>query len=237
MALIECKNVSLAYESTLVVKNLSFSLNEGDYLCIIGENGSGKSTLLKAMVGLMPVKSGSITFNGIKNNEVGYIPQQTQLQRDFPASVFEVVLSGCISSARPFYKKESKALARKNIALLGLEGMASKCYKELSGGQQQRVLLARALCATKKLLVLDEPVSYLDPLAASELYGHIRNINKNEGITVVMVSHDVEKSLSDASHVLHMHSEKPFFSDKANYLECDECKQFLGEVHHCDGHC
>jgi len=235
MPLIKCEDVSLAYENICVVRNLSFSLEEGSYLCIIGENGSGKSTLLKAMVGLMPVKSGKIIYDGIKNTEIGYLPQQTQVQRDFPASVFEVVLSGCIASAKPFYGAEVKKKAKDNISRLGLDGLSSRCYRELSGGQQQRVLLARAMCATKKLLILDEPVNCLDPAAASELYGHIRELNQKEGITVVMVSHDVEKSLNDATHVLHMHGERPFFSDKNNYLECDDCKHFIGEVHHCGG--
>lgn len=235
MPLIKCEDVSLAYENTCVVRNLNFSLEEGQYLCIIGENGSGKSTLLKALVGLKQVKSGRIIYNGIKNTEIGYLPQQTQIQRDFPASVFEVVLSGCIASARPFYGKASKELAEKNIALMHLNGLERRCYRELSGGQQQRVLLARALCATKKLLVMDEPVSSLDPSAAAELYERIREINVKEGITIIMVSHDVEKSLDDATHVLHMHGERPFFSDKKNYLECDDCKHFLGEVHHCGG--
>lgn len=233
MPLIKCEDVSLAYENTCVVRNLNFTVEEGQYLCIIGENGSGKSTLLKALVGLKPVKSGKITYCGIKNNEIGYLPQQTQIQRDFPASVYEVVLSGCIAAARPFYNRALKELAEKNIALLGLNGLEKRCYRELSGGQQQKVLLARALCATKKLLIMDEPVSSLDPVAASELYDKIRDINIKEGITVVMVSHDVEKSLDDATHVLHMHGENPFFSDKKNYLECDDCKHFLGEVHHC----
>ncbi len=237
MPLIKCESLTLAYENVCVVKNLCFSLNEGDYLCIIGENGSGKSTLLKALVGLLPVKNGKITYEGINGNEIGYLPQQTNLQKDFPASVYEVVLSGCIAKAKPFYKKESKSRAKSCIKTLGLEGLDNRSYRELSGGQQQRVLLARALCATKKLIILDEPTNCLDPVATAELYSHIRHLNKEEGITVIMVSHDVEKSLVDATHVLHMHSENPFFSDKHNYLECDDCKKFLGEVHTCDGNC
>ena len=147
----------------------------------------------------------------------------------------EVVLSGCIASAHPFYGKAARKTADENIDLLGLSELQNRCYRELSGGQQQRVLLARALCATKKLLVLDEPVNCLDPVAAAEMYEHIREINKNREITVIMVTHDVEKSLDDATHVLHMHGENPFFADKQHYLECDDCKHFLGEVHHCDG--
>ena len=235
MPLIKCEIVSLAYENVCVVRNLNFSLEQGDYLCIIGENGSGKSTLLKALVGLKRVKSGRIIYNGLKKTEIGYLPQQTQLQRDFPASVREVVLSGCIASAHPFYGKAARKTADENIDLLGLSELQNRCYRELSGGQQQRVLLARALCATKKLLVLDEPVNCLDPVAAAEMYEHIREINKNREITVIMVTHDVEKSLDDATHVLHMHGENPFFADKQHYLECDDCKHFLGEVHHCDG--
>ena len=235
MPLIKCENVSLAYENVCVVKNLDFSLEQGDYLCIIGENGSGKSTLLKALVGLKSVKSGRIVYDGLKKTEIGYLPQQTQIQRDFPASVREVVLSGCIASARPFYGRAARKTADDNMELLGLSELKNRCYRELSGGQQQRVLLARALCATKKLLVLDEPVNCLDPVATAEMYEHIHDINKNRGITVIMVTHDVEKSLDDATHVLHMHGENPFFADKQHYLECDDCKHFLGEVHHCGG--
>lgn len=235
MSVITCENVSLAYENVKVVDNLSFSLSAGDYLCIIGENGSGKSTLLKAILGLKPVKSGSISFgDGVRHGEIGYLPQQTEVQRDFPASVYEVVLSGCINSAKPFFGKPAKQNANECISMLGLDSIKKRCYKELSGGQQQRALLARALCASKKLLILDEPVNGLDPVASALLYEHIQKINREKGITVIMVSHDIRKSLNSATHVLHMHSEKPFFADKAHYLECSECKHFLGEVHTCD---
>ena len=166
MALITCKDLTLGYENTRVAEHLSFTVPEGAYLCIVGENGSGKSTLMKTLLGLRAPLAGIIAFgDGLRKNEIGYLPQQTPIQRDFPASVQEVVLSGCLSRCglRPFYTREEKALAAQNMARLGITDLARRCYRELSGGQQQRALLARALCATRKLLLLDEPVAGLDP--------------------------------------------------------------------------
>ena len=163
-----CKNASLGYEDGTVAENLNFTINKGDYLCILGENGSGKSTLIKAILGLKPQISGELNWCGdVKKNEVGYLPQQTVVQKDFPASVREIVRSGCLAKCglRPFYSKEEKELAENTMKQLEIDKLAKRCYRELSGGQQQRVLLARALCATRKMLLLDEPVTGLDPNA------------------------------------------------------------------------
>ncbi len=221
MALINCKNVSLGYEGKPIVSNLSFELNKGDYLYIIGENGSGKSTLMKTLLGQKHLLSGKIEFSPeLHRNEIGYLPQQTPVQRDFPASVREIVLSGCLNSGKfnPFYTSKQKKLAESNMKKLGIEELAKKCYRELSGGQQQRVLLARALCATQKLLILDEPVAGLDPVVTQSLYKLIADINK-EGVTVIMVSHDIEAAKSYASHILHIGHTPVFFGTKEEYLE------------------
>ena len=227
MALISCKNVSLGYEGKAIVTELNFEVNKGDYLCIIGENGSGKSTLMKTLLGQKSVIEGKIKFgDGLKQNEIGYLPQQTVVQKDFPASVKEIVLSGCLNSSgiRPFYSKAQKKLAEENMKKLGINDISGKCYRELSGGQQQRVLLARALCSTKKLLILDEPVAGLDPIVTENLYSLIKEINK-EGITVIMVSHDIKAAVEYASHVLHIGQTPLFHGSKEDYQKCD-CRFF-----------
>lgn len=233
MSLITCKDVTLSYENTVVLSNLSFELNPGDYLCIVGENGSGKSTLVKTLLSLKHTSAGTVTFgDGLKQNEIGYLPQQTSAQKDFPANVWEVVLSGCLNSRsyRPFYSSQEKQLARTNMEKLGITEFAKRSYKELSGGQQQRVLLARALCATKKLLLLDEPVAGLDPVVTLELYRIIKQIN-DEGITVIMVSHDVASAVKYASHILHIHNKTLFFGKTEDYIASDAGKLFLGGEH------
>ncbi len=220
MPLLSCQNLSLGYDGIEIIKNLSFDVNSGDYLCIVGENGSGKTTLMKTLLGLQsPMHGKVIVENGLKQNEIGYLPQQTVVQRDFPASVWEVVLSGCQGRCglRPFYNKEEKKLAKKNIEKMGLSGLEKRCYRELSGGQQQRVLLARALCAAKKILLLDEPVSGLDPRVTAEMYALIENLNRKEGITIIMISHDISAAVRYASHILHM-GDTEFFGTKAEYL-------------------
>lgn len=228
MSLITVKDLSLGYDSQIVADNLNFTVEQGDYLCIVGENGSGKTTLMKTLLRLKEPISGQITIgDGLERNEIGYLPQQTVVQRDFPASVREIVLSGCQgrSGLRPFYNKEEKALAEEKMKLMGIEDLAKKCYRELSGGQQQRVLLARALCATRKVLLLDEPVSGLDPKAAQEMYSLICDLNKS-GITIIMISHDVSAALKYASHILHV-GKAIFFGTKAEYLSSPEGKAFL----------
>ena len=231
MSLIDCKNVCIAYEGKNVVSDLSFSINDGDCLCIVGENGSGKTTLMKAMLGLVKVSGGEISFgDGLNKNEIGYLPQQTDVQRDFPASVFEIILSGCLNKMglRPFYTKKERMRAKENMELLGIDSFGGKCYHELSGGQQQRVLLARALCSTSKLLLLDEPVAGLDPIVTAELYSLIRKLNKENGITVIMVSHDIDSSLSLANKILHLNHNSSFFGTVQEYTASDFSKGFLG---------
>ncbi|MDE6732979.1 MAG: ABC transporter ATP-binding protein [Oscillospiraceae bacterium] len=221
MALIKTENLTLSYENMTVIENLSFEVASGDYLCIVGENGSGKSTLVKALLGLKKPESGLIEFgDGLLQKEIGYLPQQTSAQRDFPASVFEVVISGCLNSRglRPFYSTKERKAALENIERLGITELKSRSYRELSGGQQQRVLLARALCATKKLLLLDEPVTGLDPMVTAELYELIAGINKS-GVTIVMVTHDMQSALKYASHILCLTESDSFFGDVSEFLE------------------
>ena len=220
MAILECRDLCFAYEGKRVLEGVNFSLNAGDYLCVVGENGSGKSTLIKGLLGLKAPEQGSITLSdGLKATEIGYLPQQTQVQRDFPASVWEIVLSGFQSHAglRPFYSFWEKEQAKQNMERLGVTEFSRRCYQELSGGQQQRVLLARALCATRKCLLLDEPVSGLDPKVTGQMYELIRDLNR-EGITIIMVSHDLEGALQYASHILHL-GRTAWFGTKEEYVK------------------
>ncbi len=219
MAQLSCENLTLGYNSKIILENLSFSVNAGDYLCIVGENGSGKSTLMKTILHLLKPISGTIkTGDGLLADEIGYLPQQTEVQRDFPASVREIVLSGCQSRCgrRPFYIKEEKQLARDTMEKLGISHLARRCYRELSGGQQQRVLLARALCATQKMLLLDEPVTGLDPEATVEMYELIKQLN-DDGITIIMISHDIDTALQYASHILDI-GRNIFFGEAKDYV-------------------
>ena len=219
MALLTCQALCLGYDGKEILHNLNFEIHTGEYLCIVGENGSGKSTLMKTVLGLQQPMSGKVlTGDGLTQNEIGYLPQQTVVQKDFPATVWEIVLSGCQGRCglRPFYTKEEKQLAAENIEKMGISHLTKRCYRELSGGQQQRVLLARALCATKKMLLLDEPVSGLDPKVTSEMYALIEKLNK-DGITVIMISHDLNAVLTYASHILHI-GDMVFYGTKAEYL-------------------
>ncbi|MGN0183961.1 MAG: metal ABC transporter ATP-binding protein [Aristaeellaceae bacterium] len=205
MALITLRDVTIAFEGVPAVEHVSYQVNRGDYMVLIGENGSGKSTLMRAMLGLVHPCAGTVRYgDGLKRNQIGYLPQQTAVQRDFPASVEEVVLSGCINQlgSRFFYGKNLQRKAHEKMALLDIENLSEKSYRTLSGGQQQRVLLARALCATDALLLLDEPVTGLDPGSTQELYGLIRRLNREHGVSVVMVSHDLHGSMADANKVL-----------------------------------
>lgn len=222
MGLIACENAVFAYEGRTVLRNISFEVEKGDYLAVVGENGAGKSTLVKGLLGLKAPVSGRLTYGcGLKADEIGYLPQQTEIQRDFPASVREVVLSGCLNrlGRRPFYTRALKELADQRMELLEIAGLRDRCYRELSGGQQQRVLLARALCATRKLLILDEPVTGLDPVIARGLYEIIREIHEKQGITVVMVSHDVHGAVREADSILHIAGEVRFFGPAEEYME------------------
>lgn len=222
MPLINIQNSSLGYEKRKVVTDLSFNVSKGDYLCIVGENGSGKSTLMKTILGLIPPIEGEIVFGeGLKQNEFGYLPQQTDVQKDFPASVDEIVISGCLNQCglRPFYNLEERRLAKSSLDRLGISHLSKHCYRELSGGQQQRVLLARALCATRKILLLDEPVAGLDPKATKDLYDIIDDLNKRDHITIIMISHDVTAAIKYASHILHIGKKPLFFGSKKDYVE------------------
>lgn len=228
MPQIICENVSLGYENRPILKDLSFTVNSGDYLCIVGENGSGKSTLMKTMLALTPPLAGCIRMEeGLTSTQIGYLPQQTQVQRDFPASVREVVLSGFQGRCglRPFYTKAEKKAAQENMERMAISQFARKCYRELSGGQQQRVLLARALCATRKCLLLDEPVSGLDPKVTTEMYEIIRSLHA-EGITVIMISHDIHAALEYATHILHI-GQQVFFGTREEYIRSGIGQSFL----------
>ena len=228
MAYITVQDLSLGYDSRVIVEGLNFTVNAGDYLCIVGENGSGKTTLMKTLLRLQEPVGGQILIgDGLRKNEIGYLPQQTIVQKDFPASVREIVLSGCQGRCgfRPFYNKEEKHLAEENMNRMGITELANRCYRELSGGQQQRVLLARALCATRKILLLDEPVSGLDPKMTSEMYNLIEGLNK-EGITIIMISHDIAAAVRYASHILHI-GDTLFYGPKEKYLGSDTGKYFL----------
>lgn len=234
MAQIVCKDLCMRYENTLVLNDLSFSVERGNYLCIVGENGSGKSTLIRGLLGLKAPSSGSISFSdGLKKNQIGYLPQQTGIQRDFPACVREIVLSGCMGRPGvPFYTRADRKRAAEAIEYLALSGLEGKSYRTLSGGQQQRVLLARALCAADALLLLDEPVTGLDPLAQEQMYDLLTKLNKEKNMTIVMVSHDVRCASVHASHILHLSEDGTFFGTAHDYRESEQGHRFLGEHGH-----
>ena len=228
MALMTCRDLSLGYDGDVLVKDLSFEVNAGDYLCIVGENGAGKSTLMRTLLGLQPPLAGTITFGeGLRRQDLGWLPQQTPVQRDFPAAVGEIVLSGCQvrEGFHPFYSKADKTRAQDAMARMDISELSGRCYRELSGGQQQRVLLARALCAADKLLLLDEPVAGLDPMATQELYNLISELNRG-GMTILMISHDMNAALRYASHILHVGGAS-FFGTKDDYLKAGGARRYL----------
>lgn len=229
MAQLTCTDLILGYESKVILENLNFSIDAGDFLCILGENGSGKSTLMKTLLHLLPPLGGTIvTDDSLNANDIGYLPQQTFVQKDFPASVEEIVLSGCQGHCdmRPFYNKTEKKLAEENMERMNILPLRKRCYRELSGGQQQRVLLARALCATRKLLLLDEPVTGLDPKATIEMYRLIESLNKKDHITVIMISHDIAAALQYASHILYLGKEV-FFGPTEECLKKEYFRNLL----------
>ena len=235
MALVWCDNITIAYEGQIVVRDLTFQIGQGNYLCIVGENGSGKSTLVKSLLGLKaPMKGRIVLGDGLKQKEIGYLPQQTDVQKDFPASVQEVGLSGRLNSRglRPFYCAADRAQAEAMMRLLGIESLKKSCFRDLSGGQKQRVLLARALCATKKMLLLDEPVTGLDPIVTSDFYQLIKEVNEKSGIAVVMVSHDIESTLRDASHILHLQETALFYGTAEEYKKSKAGRMFLEGISH-----
>ena len=228
MIQMNCQGLTLGYDSVLV-RDLSFTIHAGDYLYILGENGTGKSTLMRTILGLLPPLEGSVVLGGgVLPAEIGYLPQQTQAQRDFPATVWEVALSGCQGRCglRPFYTRAEKDLARQSLLRMDMERLSGRCYRELSGGQQQRVLLARALCAAQKMLLLDEPVSGLDPSASRELYQVISQLNKHDGVTILMISHDVQAALCHASHILCL-GEQVFFGPRDAFVRSAPGQRYL----------
>lgn len=230
MTILECENISFSYDGEPVISDLSFLLPNGAYLCIVGENGAGKSTLLKGILGLLKPSYGKIWYRGgLCKNEIGYLSQQTAVSKDFPASCYEVVLSGTLNKKSwcSFYSKKQRETAKFNMEMLRIADLKNKCFHEISGGQRQRVLLARALCATKKLLVMDEPVSGLDPLVTKELYELIGHLNKCHGISVIMISHDILGAILNATHILHLEHDKSFFGSVGEYIGSDFSKKFL----------
>lgn len=227
MPVISVKDVSLGYDGKAILSGLNFTVNEGDYLCIVGENGSGKSTLMKTLLNLQQPLSGTIERGDMKAGEIGYLPQQTEIQRDFPASVYEIVLSGTLGGTKKrfFYTAEDKRNAMENMERMKITDLKDQCYRNLSGGQQQRVLLARALCAAKKILLLDEPVTGLDPKVSIELYSVIRDLNR-QGITIIMISHDISAAVRYASHILHI-GDHVYFGTKEEYAASKTGRFFL----------
>lgn len=232
--LIEVEDVSLGYDGDSILDGLSFSVEKGDYLCIVGENGTGKSTLIKTLLGLIAPLKGTVKYSdGLRKSEIGYLPQQSAIQRDFPSSVMEVVLSGSLNRRKRLfgYPAEEKERAAEILNRLGMENYGKSSYQELSGGQQQRVLLSRALMATEKLLLLDEPVTGLDVKASSELYSIVMDLNRS-GISIIMVTHDIHPALNDARTILHLSHKRYFFGSKEEYFRSDLGRDFLKEAGH-----
>lgn len=232
MQLISAEKLKFAYDGRVLTYVPEFYVEDGDYVCIVGENGAGKTTLLKGLLGLKSPIEGSICLHETIKGKLGYLPQQMNIKRNFPATVGEVVLSGCLNSSgfNPFYSKKQKLRAHDVMHELCVESLSRRAFAELSGGQQQRVLLARALCAAKRLVLMDEPVAGLDPIATEELYERIEFINSEMDITVVMVSHDIRASLKYANKILHVQpygsDKKPFFGTKEEYLKSEAGREF-----------
>ena len=230
--LIKCEHVDLGYENQDAVINVNMEVCPGDYLCIVGENGAGKSTLIKGLLGLLKPSGGKLTVaEELKTTGIGYLPQQTAAQKDFPASVREVVLSGCLSrrGRRPFYSKTEKDIASANMEKLGITQLANQCYRELSGGQQQRVLIARALCATRELLILDEPITGLDPMAIQDFYSMIRKLNREDKVAIIMVSHDLRNAVEEANKILHLQKQVLFYGPAHDYMNSKAAGHFFHE--------
>jgi len=232
MSLISCKNVKLGYKDKLVVDNLTIDIEKGDFLCILGPNGSGKTTFVRSIVGLTPTLDGYIEFSpSFDKRQIGYLPQQAAAQKDFPASAYEVVLSGCLNKCGlfPFYSARQKTRAFEIMKRFGIDRFASDCFRELSGGQQQRVLLARAICASSELLILDEPITGLDPQTISEMYSEIARLNQ-EGMTVIMISHDADEAIKYASKILYLSRRYPFYGKTEDYLMSEAYARTAREV-------
>lgn len=233
MQILKCENIHMNYDSTKAVNGVSFTVDEGDFLCIVGENGAGKSTLLKGILGLQKISEGKVEFNEIKKSGIGYLPQKTQVQKDFPAGVREVVLSGRLSGkGKLFYTAADRRIAQENMDIMKINSIKNKSFNELSGGQQQRVLLARALCATDRLLLLDEPTTGLDPFVTEDMYKLISHLNKEHGVTVIMVTHDVKSVIQYANKILCMEHDGDFFGTTEEYLKTAAAKRILGGDSH-----
>ena len=231
MDVIVCKNLTVRNERTLALDDVSFSVHKGEFLTIVGENGAGKSTLVKTILGMTAPDAGSVETDAGTAGRIGYMPQQSSAQRDFPASVREVVLSGCVGGTGflPFYSRAQKAAARANMDMLGVTPFAKKNYRALSGGQQQRVLLCRALCAAGEVLLLDEPTTGLDPLVTKELYTTVKHLSVEHGMTVIMVSHDVDAALRYSDRILHLATSLRFIGTPQDYLKTPYGAAFSGE--------
>ena len=225
MNLIELKNLSLWYENITVLKDINMTIDENDFICIVGPNGAGKSTLVKGILGLIKPKKGKVIYNNLKQNFIGYMPQETKIDSNFPASVYEIVLSGTLNrlGLRSFYTKKEKMVALNNLKLLGIENLKNKNFCDLSGGQRQKVLLARSLCATSKLLILDEPSNNLDSKSKKDLYKTIIDLNKNHGITVIMITHDLDHDNLIGNKILSLREDDVFFGTT---------EEFVKKVHH-----
>jgi zinc transport system ATP-binding protein len=228
--LIACRDAAFGYDGYAVISALNFTVEPGDYLCIVGKNGSGKSTLVKGLLRLLDPLQGSVTFYGeFKRGAVGYLPQQIAVQKDFPAGAFEIILSGAAGrmGLRPFYSAKEKQRSRDIMEQLGIGDLRDRCFRELSGGQQRRVLIGRALCASSEAFVLDEPTAGLDPAASSELYALLQRINREMGVTIIMVSHDIGAAERHATKILHLQNKQCFFGASVDYLNSGLGKQFL----------
>ncbi len=231
MVILTCDSLTVKYENQIIISDLSFKVNDGDYLCIVGDNGTGKTTLLKTILGLKHAQSGSVSFSSeIGRNEIGYISQQNDINRDFPASVYEVVLSGCLNrhGLSPFYSHQEKQHSLEVMDKLGIRDMSDHSFQELSGGQQRRVLLARAMMASSKLLFLDEPVAALDPIATADFY-NLLNLLRTDGLTIIMVSHDIHSAIHNASHILHLSADSYFYGTTAEYVTSSFGQKYLNE--------
>ena len=229
--LLKCEHVDFGYENYDVVKDVSLEICQGDYLCIVGENGSGKSTLMKGLLGLLKPTGGSLMVSDdLKRSGIGYLPQQTPAQKDFPATVQEVVISGCLGKRgnRPFYSKKERETAAVNMERLGITDLRKSCYRDLSGGQKQRTLIARALCATDRLLILDEPITGLDPSTTQDFYRVIRHLNREEQVAVLMVSHDIQNIVAQANKILHLKQSVLFYGSVEDYKQTECRREFLG---------
>ena len=225
MNMIELKNVTLGYDDHIVLKNINMEINEKDFICVVGPNGSGKSTLIKGILGLIKPLKGKIKYNDLKRNFVGYMPQETKVDNNFPASVFEIVLSGTLNQMgfKLFYTKKEKEIAEKNLKLLNIYNLKNKNFCDLSGGQRQKVLLARAISATKKLIILDEPSNNLDSKSKKDLYKTIVSLNKDKGIAVIMITHDLDHDNLIGNKILSLREDEVFFGTT---------EEFVRRIHH-----